>query len=92
MAMVAVRFRDSQWQWWWCDLGIQTSEEVDSDKVKRRCFFFVFCMGEIYFLKKKMVKYKIIIFSLPLKLIFKWRSIFHLEPMSIFLATLLKNQ
>jgi hypothetical protein len=90
MAMVVVRFRDSQWQWWWCDLGIQTSEEVDSDKVKRRCFFFVW--EKFIFLKKKMVKYKIIIFSLPLKLIFKWRSIFHLEPMSIFLATLLKNQ
>jgi hypothetical protein len=51
MAMVVVRFRDSQWQWWWCDLGIQTSEEVDSDKVKRRCFFFVW--EKFIFLKKK---------------------------------------
>jgi hypothetical protein len=53
-----VKFRDSPWQWWWCDLGILSGSggaaifSFRQSDLGILSFFFIFSMGEIFFLKK----------------------------------------
>jgi hypothetical protein len=50
-----VQFRDSPWQWWWCDLGILSGSggaaifSFRQSDLGILSFFFIFSMGEIFF-------------------------------------------